>query len=144
MGSYDLWSNRNPSVLNWNTIIGYDHSNVLGWDLDSRWASKMVSRPVANDNGVRHKTTVKLPILGHHKSMYIVPEIVLALMVLVTYAMFPDWRRNSRRFAAFSNCEARPKIHVFKPFIPAILNLVTKSGNDVCEKSYHRCLLHTF
>ena len=50
----------------------------------------MVSRPVANDSGVQHKTTVKLPILGHHKSMYIVPEIVLALMVLVTYAMFPD------------------------------------------------------
>ena len=27
----------------------------------------MVSRPVANESGVRHKTTAKLPILGHHK-----------------------------------------------------------------------------
>ena len=44
MSSYDLWSNREPSVVNWNTIIGYDHSNVLCLTPDFKWSSKMVAQ----------------------------------------------------------------------------------------------------
>ena len=74
MGSYDLWSSRNHDVLNWNTIIGYDHSSVLCRALDLRWASKVVSRPVANDSGVWHNTRAESPILGHRKSRHCARE----------------------------------------------------------------------